>query len=312
MRVGHGPSRRGAALLIVLAMLILAASAAVTIAAAASKHRLARKLARQTLIADDLLKATEAPIMAWLEAESQKVVLPPDSAAPQVEVLHDAFTVDATRYELQITAWDQCGMVPVTAARSGSPLRLVLPAEVRQCLDRLTVPEAVTPGLDLFLPLMEPGGVVGAFPMSGHTEPLRFAASGDGVPPEAVPPSAYGPPGAAADRLAIGSCVATHNPGLVNVNTAPAEVLEAALRHAGRGGLEQILAARSEGRLAPAPAGPQAGVAARGAPQPVAASSSWAMRIDLSVGAMHRSWWSIYAQSSGTQWECVQRLAIPE
>ncbi len=312
MRVERCPSRRGAALLIVLATLILVVGASVTIAAAASTHRLARKLARQTLVADDLLRAAEAPIMAWLEAESQKVVLPPDTVVPRIEVLHDVFAIDATRYELQITAWDQCGMVPVTAARSGSPLRLVLPAEVRQCLDRLTIPEGVTPGLDLFLPVMEPGAATSVFPVPADTEPLRFAASGEGVPTESAAPSAYVPPETVSQRLAIGSCVATHNPGLINVNTAPGDLLEAALRSAGRGGLEQILAARSEGRLAPAPSGPPAGVAARGAPQPVATSASWAMRIDIAVGALHRSWWAIYAQSSGAQWECVQRLAIPE
>ncbi len=312
MRVGHRPSRRGAALLIVLATLILAVGASVTIAAAASTHRLARKLARQTLVADDLLRAAEAPIMAWLEAESQKVVLPPDTVVPRIEVLHDVFAVDATRYELQITAWDQCGMVPVGAARSGSPLRLALPSEVRRCLDRLTIPEGVVPGLDLFLPVLEPGAAASVFPVSADTEPLRFAASGEGVLPGPDPPSAHGPPETASERLAIGSCVATHNPGLINVNTAPTELLEAALRSVGRGGLEQIIAARSECRLAPAPAGPPAGVAARGAPQPVATSASWAIRIDVAVGALDRSWWSIYTQSSGAQWECVQRLAIPE
>ncbi len=312
MRVGHRPSQRGAALLIVLATLILVVGASVTIAAAASTHRLARKLARQTLVADDLLRAAEAPIMAWLGAESQRVVLPPHAAAPQVEVLHDVFAVDATRSELRITAWDQCGMVPVDAARSGSPLRLALPADVRQCLDRLTIPESVAPGLDLFLPVVEPGGVVSVFPVPADTEPLRFAASGEAVLPEPAPASEHGSLKAASERLGIGSCVATHNPGLINVNTAPAEVLEAALRHAGRGGLEQIIAARSEGRLAPAPSGPPAGVAVRGAPQPVATSASWAIRVDIAVGALHRSWWASYAQSSGAQWECVQRLAIPE
>ncbi len=312
MRVERCPSRRGAALLIVLATLILVVGASVTIAAAASTNRLARKLARQTLVADDLLRAAEAPIMAWLEAESQKVVLPPHAAAPQVEVLHDVFAIDATRYELHITAWDQCGMVPVGAARSGSPLRLALPAEVRQCLDRLTIPEGVVPGLDFFLPVVEPGGALSVFAVPADTDPLRFAASGGDVLPEPAPASAHGPPETTSERLAIGSCAATHNPGLINVNTAPAEVLEAALRSAGRGGLDQILAARAEGRLAPTAGQPQLGVASRGAPQPVATSPGWAMRIDIAVGALHRSWWAVYTKSASTQWECVQRLAIPE
>ncbi len=312
MRIGHRPSRRGAALLIVLATLILAAGASVTIAVAASTQRLTRELARRTLIADDLLRAAESPILAWVEAESQEVVLPPDSAVPQVEILHDVFTAGETRYELHITAWDQCGMVPVGAARSGSPLRLALPPDVRQCLDRLTIPEGVAPGLDLFLAVMEPGGVVSVFPMPVDTELLRFAASGDEIPPDPAPASAHGSPEAAWQQLAIGSLAATHNPGLINVNTAPAELLEAALRSAGRGGLEQILAARAEGRLAPTAGGPQAGVALRGSPQPVATSTSWAMRIDVAVGALHRSWWAVYTKSASTQWECVQRLAIPE
>ena len=46
----------------------------------------------------------------------------------------------------------------------------------------------------------------------------------------------------------------------------------------------------------------------------VPSSSAWAFRIDVTVGRVARSWWSVYARrgSRNSRWECVQRLAILE
>ena len=49
---------------------------------------------------------------------------------------------------------------------------------------------------------------------------------------------------------AIGSVIATHCDGTINLNTAPIKVMEQALRSAGLGGLEVVLAARAQGRAA--------------------------------------------------------------
>ena len=114
------PSRQGAALLIVLATLVLAVTASATVARIASTAKARRAIVERTAIADDLLVAAEVPILSWLAVESAAVVLPPEAATPEVEVLHDTWVIEDREYGLRITAWDQCGMVPVEVGRSGS------------------------------------------------------------------------------------------------------------------------------------------------------------------------------------------------
>lgn len=301
-------SPRGAALLIVLATLILAVTASVTAAKVASTRRLGRELAHRTQLADDLLAAADAPIRAWLSKESSKVVLAPDATEPRVEVLHDTWEVEGTPFRVCVTAWDQCGMVQIDVARSGSPLRLAIASDVRTCIDRMEPAPDVKPGLDLFLCLVAADTPASVFPVAMETEPLAFTTAADSG---ANPAPAGLAPG---DQLrpAIGSSVATHNPGLMNVNTAPIELVEAALRATGRGGVEQIVAARSEGKPASLAGGPEGSGDSRQQLRFVSSSTSWAFRIDIGVGSLQRSWWAVYAGRAGAQWECVQRLAIPE
>ena len=119
------------------------------------------------------------------------------------------------------------------------------------------------------------------------------------------------PPADPPDAVAVGEYIATHNPGRINVNTAPMEVVQAALRLASRGGLEHIVAARLADRLTLLNDLPRIDESNRAAPQIAASSNAWAFRIDLRVGMLRRSWWVVYAKPRST-WECVQRLAIPE
>jgi hypothetical protein len=106
--------------------------------------------------------------------------------------------------------------------------------------------------------------------------------------------------------------VGTHHSGRININTAPIELVEAALRLAGRGGLEQIVAARSEGRLTSGTALARVTKPGENAPRISATSTAWAFRIDIRVGPLRRSWWSVYVKQRSNRWECGQRLAIPE
>ena len=99
----------------------------------------------------------------------------------------------------------------------------------------------------------------------------------------------------------------------VNVNTAPIELLEAACRATGRGGVETILAARAADTPAgvdPGPARERRGAAGRTLGL-VGSSSAWAFRVAARVGPVARSWWSVYIRSESS-WECVQRLAITD
>jgi hypothetical protein len=100
---------------------------------------------------------------------------------------------------------------------------------------------------------------------------------------------------------------------LINVNTAPVPLLEAALRAGGRSGLEQILQARAaHRRFQPGRLDQGATPAnASGAPELVSSSPSWAFRIDAHAGPVRRSWWAVYQRSSSS-WECVQRLTIDD
>jgi hypothetical protein len=142
------------------------------------------------------------------------------------------------------------------------------------------------------------------------------------------------PLGDAKSGSALGSSIATHNPdpeasaetplpggGLLNVNTAPRSLLVAALRVAGSSGLDEILRARERGEPAPVPAN-RAGTEERGAggSNPVAGawsmrlvgqSDAWAFRVDVEYGTVRRSWWCVY-RAAGSEWRCVQRVAITD
>lgn len=300
------PSRRGAALLVVLAALIVVTTLSVTLARLASTSKAGQILAQRSVVADDLLRAVDAPILAWLASDSSTVVLPPDATSPRVGVLHDSWVAGDDEHELHVTAWDQCGMVPIGVARSGSPLRLAVPAEVLRVLDQVSLAPNQPAGLDLVLAVAARGASarIDVFPEAVESQPIIF-----GPPPDQAAPGqqSRGEPG----PLACGAYVATHNPGRINVNTAPVDLIEAALRLAGRGGLEQITAARSEGRLATLGDVPSITDPNRNAPQIATTSNAWAFRIDIRVGSLRRSWWAVYARSRST-WECVQRLVIPE
>ena len=296
-------SQRGAALLIVLATLVLVVSSSVTLLRLASTAKATREAAKRALMGDDLIRVANAPIVNWLASKSSIVVLAPETTIPEIDVLHDTWVTGDTRHELRITAWDQCGMVPFDVARSGSPLRLALPGEIRRAIDQVVLPRGEPPGLDFFSILAQPG--IAVFPEGARQEPLLFGQAKSETIPVGI---ALGEDDY---RAAIGAHVATHNPGRINVNTAPIELVEQALRFAGRGGLEQIAASRSEARLASLGDLPRVADPARSAPQIAASSNAWAFRIDISVGSLRRSWWAVY-ENAGSTWRCVQRLAILE
>jgi hypothetical protein len=110
----------------------------------------------------------------------------------------------------------------------------------------------------------------------------------------------------------FGAYVATHNPGHLNVSTAPLVLLEAALRDAGRGGLEAILAARSEGRQAPIPTPASDRIdetRSNVGERFVSVSDAWAFRVDARAGRVRRSHWLQYRPQE-LKWRCVQRLLI--
>ncbi len=328
--------RRGVALLVVLAALILVTTTSVGLVRLTSTEAARRTFAADARLADDLLIAVEEPILHWLAEEASTVVLPPEAADPRVAVLHDSWSdPNHGAVVVRITAWDQFGMVSMDAARAGSPLRLTLPDDARRALDRAKHTENSPSGLDQLIDHAASDFGVSVFPMPGPSDAMWFG-NGDSLaaPPESVPDQTA--------ALALGALIATHNNnnaastrrtgrrlrassgrsaggasgtsgGGINVNTAPIELIESAMRAAGRGGIEVVIDSRTRGESVPL-----GGLIERGSQQQqgntpvlVGSSSAWAFRIDISVGPLTRSWWAVYA-SSRSGWECVQRLAITE
>jgi len=288
--------RRGVALLLVLAMIILIVPVAVGFTQRAVLTDLEHRLSAQEEVAGSVRAQLEAgPLQTWLAGESAKEVLDLDARTPRIGVLNERWRLDGIAYEVRMTAWDQCGMAPAAMLAAASPLRSAVPGGILERFDQANAAkERREPaGLDQF--------GAGSDPMAGDRSALRSAFP---APDEA-------------DVLSIGAWIATHpvgDSGSINVNTAPLPLIEAAMALAGRGGIEMIINARRDGRRAPLPAAIETG--SQGAqpnlaPRLVGASNSWAVRIDVRVGSIQRSWWSVYRQSSG-RWECVQRLVIPD
>ncbi|MCC6910350.1 MAG: general secretion pathway protein GspK [Phycisphaerales bacterium] len=285
------PDRRGVALLLVLAMVVLIIPVAVGFTQRALLASVEKRVSEQGQVADSIRAQLEAgPLLNWLSTESSKVVLDLEATSPRVDVLRDRWQFDDSVYEARVTAWDQCGMAPLASVKDGSALRTAIPAGILERINAADALQAEAVGLDQF-------GV-------GPSELERSAFR-----------SAFPTPDED-DVLSVGAWIATHSVGengSINVNTAPLPLVEAALAAAGRGGIEIIVAARSEGRLAPLPRALDRDNSSTSvqAPHLVGSSSAWGVRIDVRVGSVQRSWWAVYRQTSG-RWECVQRLVIPD
>jgi hypothetical protein len=325
-----GRRRSGAALLIVLATLVIVVVAAGSLARSAGTAAIQRRDQDRQRATIDLLTASEAVIQHWLAKESASVVLPPDAIEPSVDVLHDriqtggagAGAADSEALELHIRAFDQCGMVPLELARAGSPLRLSLRSEWTVAVDEVDITLGDVAGLDMFTSKLDEdnGGSVShvVFPAAYDVIVNRHGDIAgqfiDAMPDNGV--SEHPTP-------ALGALIATHNlSAVVNINTAPPDLIEAAMRVAGMtapGGIEAIIAARSEGKPAPAPVSGTSGNGGAGAPHDASnhqvrlagVSSIWSFRIDACAGTLRQSWWATYTKT-GSKWECVQRLAITE
>ncbi len=272
------PARRGAALLLVLAVLVIAVTSATVLVSVAAAHRARMESLQTTASADQLLRAIEPALQAWL-ADAESTVLPIDAMTPASPVLDDTWTLGEIAYRIRVTAFDQCGMLPHNLAASPSPLRRSVDPAALDAAQDLERTKQSAPGLDQITE-----AIVAVFP--SH----------------------------APDRLSVGALIATHPTGSINVNTAPWPLVEATARALGQSGSLGLI---EEARLAGKPATFSARGsrdALKKTPTLISSSASWSMRIDIAVGPVNqsrlrRSWWAIY-QRRGGQWSCTQRLAI--
>lgn len=354
---------RGVALLIVLAVLMVTVAATAILVASAANVSVQRTLTQDERIAADLLTAVEDPIQRWLKHDSDKVLLPPDAAEPAVPVLRDAITFGAATSTAEadeagsvhtvitITAFDQCGMVPLQLAKSASPLLHALPSEVQRLIAIVELPptaENAALGLDD----LQNDSSIAVFPAPRVRELIQFDSSVVSTPlanaparisaEESLKQAGWGgEAGHIGETLVgVGGMLATHNwdPVRINVCTAPKALVEAACRLAGRGDVERIDVARRNGERPDvqqivnrdnAPNLRVDGVT----PQIDTTSDCWSFRIDIEVGLLKRSWWATYvpgrpvrppgdsfdpskppvrAIRSDFEWTCIQRLAIDE
>ncbi len=261
-----------------LAVLVIAVSSATVLVSVASTHRAQIESMHATTGADQLLAAVEPAIQASL-AEAHSVVLPIDATTPAAPVLDDTWTADDITYRVRVTAFDQCGMLPLDLATSSSPLRLAVHPGALDAVQDLEPAKDNPAGLDQII-----DANLAVYPPLTSNEP------------------------------SVGALVATHPTGGVNVNTAPWPLVQATARALGQSGSLSIV---EEARLASEPASFSAQPSRetiKNTPALVSSSSSWAMRIDIEVGPtnqspLRRSWWAIYQQRGG-QWTCTQRLVI--
>jgi hypothetical protein len=299
MKTARDQHRRGVALLMTLAVLVLVVTVAAGIARLSTTAAMHERFDLLSSLVDDLLIAAEAPIRHWLAHESADVVLATDAFSPEVHVMRQRWSDDDLSFELQVTAWDQEGMAPIELIRRGSPLRLAVPQHALDIVDHIDISDGQMLGLDNLADDWSQN--IWPVPRREH-DILILESSGTSVDSA---------DGVQMNLPAVGALAATHNPrNQVNVNTAPIPLIEQAMRMAGRGGVEQIIAARTAGVAATVPAAMASPGEAGDAPQLVAGSSCWSFRIDVRVASVQRSWWEVY-ELCGDGWTCVQRLAIP-
>ncbi|TVQ55025.1 MAG: hypothetical protein EA377_04210 [Phycisphaerales bacterium] len=327
----HQPVRRGTAILLALAAMVLVLVIVTGLATRAAALQHERMLDRSTVLAHELVNAAEPLIQQWLTDIADSVVLSSEAGTPEIAIHHGVIATDTDVFELRITAWDQQGMLPVSIARSNSPLRLALPFAVQDAVHDVTVRTEELTGLDQWLPRQTEEPSFPVFPAPSpapHRPPQIYVAGGSSFDasssPNALSSMAEFSP--SLDKPAIGAYVATHPDQsttgrdrsiAINVNTAPMPLIESALREAGRGGSEVIRAARDEGiavNLSQMPESSAERVHDRPLPTFTGRSDFWAVRIDGRVNNIQQSWWRIYQRSESNEsqpWKCVQSIAIP-
>jgi hypothetical protein len=291
----------GVALVFVLATIALVVPPCVALARAVTTVQIERQVRTASALASDVVTGAETICLRWLRNESEKVVLPPDAMVPAVAVADERFVVADREVTVRIVAWDQCGLVPADLAAGASPTKLVLPnaiARAGEFLSRAGAPR----GLDQ---LATVDGSASAFP-----EVDLGRESEAGGLKAVVKSSTLESPGA---WIGVRPLAKDGSPAAINVHTARKDVLDAALRDAGRGGLDAILAARADGRQAALAGAGTGGNDAAGNASVVLVSTSdtWAFRIDVTVGAVRESWWVVFARDGGG-FKRAQRLFIPD
>jgi len=320
------PISRGFALLLVLAALVVVCAALAGIANLAATAAGSKRQVVFAEISEDLLVSSSIASRRWLLERSSLVLMPADvgGGSPGIPVFSSEWSMPqgdgAVRCRLDVTAWDQCAGVPMELlAESGvNPVGGLIPQSVRDALVA-TRHLQMSPGLDLFL-VNGAAGLLNAdvFPEARRSRSSRASLGGwGGVATHNPPP---------VDAASEGHLRSGQRRYRVNLCTAPLSIVREAMRGVRSGGAaaySRVLNARRRGErpallLSVEPPNPsevdhggRSDASGTLVPEFATTSTCWSMRVDVQVGAFRRSWWEVYRQT-GSDWECVQRLAINE
>lgn len=300
--------RRGAALLLVLGVLVLLMASLAPLARLAGVRASTGDVAPRRELLDELLPAADLATIEWLNTKSMRVALPLDTPSPSVTILNDVMHIDGKAIYLQLTAFDQLGMVPLTSVERDGLLTMSLSDDAVDAARWLKGLRDPSPGLDL---LAAARRGVRVFPLAHASEATHFGDARQGNVASDQP----------AQSFALGEQLATHpqlatapSTARININTAPRALLNAAVLSAGRGDLSAIERSREQGRpftMNASTSSPRSSPSTTAMVELVSFSNCWAIRTDLAVDHVHQCWWSVYIQT-GSTWSRVQRLAITE
>ena len=297
------PSRAGFALLLALAacVLVLASLGAwlrarhhVAVVAATEERDTQFRMLRA---------AGETLFLAWA-SQAGGVVYPPGGGS--TVVVADRFGSAQEPVTVLVRAYDGCAAMPATRAVPGDALLASLPP----ALQGVRGPRDTNAGPELsgWVELATVPGTAERFP-SQEAAPLMSWVDGSKRPDESLAGvagrSAGGRAGAAVPALAVWICPHQPAEGAININTAPLGLLRSAYAERRLNGFEDLERARTAGVVSEVPAQTDGGV------KLVASSTIWNARIDITVGAVTRSWWVVAVGKPG-QIRMVQRHVLAD
>ena len=267
-------TRRGTAMLLVLLTCTVMIVGVTIIARAKASAAITSLQARRLIRCDQLIEASQQPILHWLDQASRGTTLDPGLDAP-ILIVPDTETIDPDgRVRIQLAAWDQQGMWPTNSESLG-----------------LTPPVEPNPDLQ----------------MGYHLGSLELDS---GVYPSQSSPNTIGGLVATHNPWPTRSGrTRTRGSASINVNTAPQALLDQISARYDVGDLGMLIEGRQRSEFV---AMSQTVSNAEGEEiQLVSVSRVWAFRTQVAVGNVSRSVWSVYANQGG-QWQLVQRTVIGE
>ena len=269
-------AHRGIAMLIAIMTMTVLIAGVTIIARVQTTDRLVELHGDHMTMAHDLIRSAEGPIQSWLKEKAHEAVVDPVVNAPMIPVSDDQIVLNDQEIRIEITAWDQSGMIPRNADELGIDIE-----------GSIEIPwnEARFPGLDLstqnstVFPSREHPAALGGLNATHNPWPTRSGTT------------------------------RSRNGAAININTAPTKLLEHIFTAYNLGDPSGIFDSRAQGE--PATLSLRVQDARQMSVRLVSISRVWSFRVDVSIGRSRRSCWCVYANQGG-RWKLVQRIGIDD